>query len=542
MNLKNKSPTKATFLMLIIVLTICPLITQAFSLQLTSTTEYAVYVHTYSTNQGNFTYIEKPIFPIQINNNQIQIGENWTIICPLQATHNYHVYCYGSWVNTSSTAKTDYDIYVYGPKGSIESAHTEAAGLPEHLGTEPNEALFTPQQSGNYSFVIKNDARQSSDAQAATFMIMEALTCDQWTTCSIEGKTGGASSFRTCWAYEFVTNVSTVELYVNVPSTLDMYEARLYLMNTAQSLSINSYPLPVEAGLYGNQSGGVGGYNFEAEGYRGIAYASCEHNGQNMFLTYTSNLAGLKLYHLVLIGEEGSGEVQFMLKSTFENTTLTPITAPKRVYPQNPTQITYNSSENNLESAQLTYTLKNWTDTNRLDMYIDGKTCNTTIPGQNAGALVQYQICAFDVLKNSMNVSGSYVVKEQLTLNITTEKDEVRYNENITVYGIVSSLGNNSNVNLFFDKRTANSTVAITCQLASNGSFVASFQPDSSGLWYVLASCPETSSAFSCQSQILSIDVAEPPIYIKYSLPIIGVLVGAGAVGGVVYFFKFRER
>ncbi|MCW4024044.1 MAG: hypothetical protein NWF01_03300 [Candidatus Bathyarchaeota archaeon] len=542
MYLKTKLPTKAICLTLITVLTICPLIAQAFSMQLTNTTEYNTYVHTYSTTQGNFTYIQKPIFPIQINNTQIQVGENWTIICPLQAAHNYHVYCYGSWVNTSSTAKTDYDIYVYGPQGNLESGHTEAAGLPEHLGTAPNEALFTPQQSGNYSFVIKNDARQSSDAQAATFMIMEALTCDQWHTCSVEGKTGGTSSFRTYWAYELVTNASTVELYVNVPHTLDMYEARLYLMNTAQSLSINSYPLPIEAGLYGNQTGGVGGYNFEAEGYRGVSYASCEHHGQSMFLNYTSNLNGLKLYHLVLIGEEGSGEVQFMLKTTFENTTLTPIATPKRVDPQTPTNIAYNSSTNNLESAQLTYTTNNWTGTHSLNMQVADTTCNATIPGQTAGTLVQYQISAFDVLKNSLNASGSYTVKEQPTVNITIEKDEVSYNENITVQGILSPMDKTSNVSLFFDKGSANSTIAVTCQLSSNGSFVASFQPESSGLWYVLASCPETSSAFSCQSQNLTVEVAEPPIYIKYSIPIIGGLVAAGAVGGVVYFFKFRER
>ncbi len=171
-------------------------------MQLTSTTEYTTYVHNYNTEHGNITYIEKPVFPIPISNNQIPIGENWTIICNLQAGHNYHVYCYGTWVNISSTAKTEYYIYVYKHKGNLESSHTEAAGLPEHLGTATNEALFSPQQSGNYSFVIKNDARQSHGAQAATFMIMETLEFDQWNTCLIECKTGsGASGFRTCWAY-----------------------------------------------------------------------------------------------------------------------------------------------------------------------------------------------------------------------------------------------------------------------------------------------------------------------------------------------------
>jgi hypothetical protein len=36
--------------------------------------------------------------------------------------------------------------------------------------------------------------------------------------------------------------------------------------------------------------------------------------------------------------------------------------------------------------------------------------------------------------------------------------------------------------------------------------------------------------------------VTEPPIYVKYSLFIIAGLVAAFAVGGVVYFLKFREK
>jgi hypothetical protein len=31
----------------------------------------------------------------------------------------------------------------------------------------------------------------------------------------------------------------------------------------------------------------VGGYNLESEEYRGVAYASYEFNGQDMFLKYT---------------------------------------------------------------------------------------------------------------------------------------------------------------------------------------------------------------------------------------------------------------
>ena len=222
---------------------------QAPTVQLTTTSEYTNYVHNFVNAQGNCTYVEKPMFPVQLNNSEIPIGENWTIICPLEAGHNYHIYFYGSYINTSDTgALTDYDVYVYDPIGNLESTHTQSSGLPEHLGTNVNEALFTPTQSGNYSFVINNNPVDSKGAQEATFMIIENLQCNQWYTSYVEGTDGGIATFNTNWAYEFETNSSHVQLYINVPNTLDMYEARLYLMNGVNSTTLDNFPLAWEPG------------------------------------------------------------------------------------------------------------------------------------------------------------------------------------------------------------------------------------------------------------------------------------------------------
>jgi hypothetical protein len=540
MHLKTKPTTKTAATLTLAALMLFPLISTAFSLQLTTTQEYATYVHTYNSPQGNVTYVEKPVFPVQINNTQIQIGKNWTIICPLQQGHSYHVYCYGTWVNMSSAAKTDYDIYVYNPQGNLESSHTEAAGLPEHLGTTTNDALFTPTQSGNYSFVILNDSHDSKGAQAATFMIIENLQCDNWYTSAAEGPNGNLPSLHTCWAYEFVTNASKVALYVNVPDTVDMYEARLYLMNNAQSLSINSFPLPWEQGLYGNTSGVVGGYNFESNSYRGVAYASCEFNGQSMFLNYTTTVSGLKLYQVVFIGEAGAGDIQFMLKSNFTTPILSPMSLPKRVYPDAPTSIAYNSSANNLESAKITYSINNWTDTNTADMAVNGQVCNYTFAGQKAGTLMQYKIFATDVLRNSLNASGNFIVKQQPTLNITVAKDVIRYNENLTVVGLLSPCSSASSVAVRVDN--GNSTRETNCILNNDGSFTCSLKLPSAGTYYIYASSPESNSQFAALSQEIKVTMGEPPLYIKYQLYLIIGLVAAGVAGGLVYFFKFRER
>jgi len=512
-------------------------------LQLMTTYDYTTNVHTYvNSSQGNITYVDKPFFPVTINNSQIQIGQNWTISVPLKANHNYHVYCYGAWVNTSSAAKTDYDIYVYDPQGNLESSHTEAAGFPEHLGTTTDDPFFSPKLSGNYSFVIKNDLRESEGSQQATFMVIENLKTDIWNTALIEGKnSNGLPSFHTSWAFELMSNSSYVELYVKVPNTLDMYEARLYLMNDAKSLSINSYPLPWEPGLYANVSGTkIGDYNFESEGSRGVAYASCEYAGQPMFLNYSSTNKFINLYHLVLIGEEGSGEIQFMLKTQSANQSMTPIVAPKNVFSGNSTEISYSSPSNSLDRATCFYTINNWTTQKITSMLITNCTCSAIIPSQTAGTIVQYKIEAVDSLCNVLNAAGNFTVKMQASLGVSLVAEKIRLGENISVTGILNPISNTSTVKLQVFGLDYNKT--LSCTINPDGSFEASFKPPKSGNYSIVATSPETSVSFGVNGKELSFSVAEPPMYIKYSIQIIGILVALTVCGSLAYFFKLRKR
>jgi hypothetical protein len=540
----RKIPHKNIVATIIIVLTISPIfIAQASSLQLITTQEYNEHVYTYiNSEHGNYTRIDKPIYPILINNSQIQIGENWTITCPLEANHNYHVYCYGTWVDTSSSAKTDYDIYVYDPSGNLESSHTEAAGFPEHLGTTSDDPLFTPKLSGNYSFVIKNDARESQGVQQATFMVIENLECNKWYTSFVEGKDSNSQSrFHTCWSYEFVTNESTVEIYLKIPDTLDMYEARLYLMSGANSPSINDFPLPWEAGLYGNKTGVVGGYNFETKEYRGVSYASCEYMGQDMFLNYTTTATGNKLYHLVLIGEEGSGDVEFLIKTRFEEITLaTVIKAPSKVHPDEAVSLSFQSDGAPLREANLTYTTDDWATTELIKMEVSNQTCNATIPGQATGTKVQYQVDAVDVIENLISTTGSYTVKAQPTLTMTVSHEEVVLGQNITLTGTLIPFDNQSVINVQYFN--SNTTETISCPVDEDGSFTINIQPPDSGTWAILAESPETETLWKTGSPQFLVNVKEPPLYVKYSLHILIALIVSCAVGGVVWFLKFRNK
>jgi hypothetical protein len=537
MQIDIKLPGKILSIILVLITFLLP---GCLALQLTTTYEYTTYVHNYvDSSNGNITYVDKPFFPVMINNSQIQIGENWTIIVPLEANHNYHVYCYGAWVNTSSAAKTDYDIYVFDPQGNLESSHTEAAGFPEHLGTTTNDPFFAPQFSGNYSFVIKNDLRESEGSQQATFMVMENLVTDIWHTVQIEGKSSnGLPSYQTSWAYELMSNASYVELYVKVPNTLDMYEARLYLMNDAKSLSINAYPLPWEPGLYANVTNKMGGYNFESDGSRGVAYASCEYAGQGMLLNYSSTNKFTNLYHLVLIGEEGSGEIQFMLKTHFGNESFLPVVAPKTVFAGNATEITYSSISNSIESATCFYTVNNWSNQSSISMSIINHTCRTIIPSQQAGSIVQYKIEAIDYLNNFLETVGNYTVKMKSNLDFTLSTEKIILGQNITVSGVLSPVTNTSTVKLLIFGANDNQT--LKCTIISDGSFGASFKPPTSGNYSITATSVETQVSFGAYSSEQFFSVAEPPLYVKYSIPLIGVLVALSVCGGLLYFFKFR--
>ena len=507
--------------------------------------EYNVYVHNFTNDSinGNWTFIEKPMFPVYFNESQIPVGSNWTVVCPLVANHTYHVYCYGKWIDYGPDPSTDYDIYVYNPHGELEGYHTESAGLPEHLGTAVNEPFFTPKHSGNYSFVIRNDPRESSSAEQATFMIIEHVKCNEWNEIFIEGKNDSTPVFNTAWAFEFFTESQHVEVWIKVPETLDMYEARLYLManpDAGMGETLSGVPLAWERGLYGDTSGVYGGYNLESQGFRGVAYASCEFYGQDMLINYTSLTKGNFLYHLVLIGEKGAGTVKFLVKTQFGNACLKPVNPPLKVYPDNNVTLTFMSNATYLKNATLYYSTNGWKNFTVLNMQlIDDRTCATTIPAQPAGTTVNYRVEALDMLENLLTYSGNYTVKHDTRLSLNLTRKTVTLGENITLFGFISPAAENLPVILIYT--SANETFQQTVYTLPNGTFTASFKPSNEGKWAVQATFQGNNVLYSNSSSIAEFKVEPPSFLRKYSIHIFAGVGVAVCVAAVIYIKKFRE-
>lgn len=508
--------------------------------------EYQNYVHTYldSPGLGNWTYLEKPMFPVLLNDSQVTIGQNWSAICPLRANHTYHVYCYGAWINSGSEPKTDYDIYVYSPSGELEGYHTESAGLPEHLGTTVDEPFFSPRSSGNYTFILVNDQRESRAAEQATLMIIEKVECNAW----IEHYVGGKDSaslpmFNTSWAYELVTESQRMEVWIKVPETLDMYEARMYLMADPafeRATMLNGVPLAWEPGLYGERYGSYGGYNLESREYRGLAYASCEFYGQDMFLNFTSPNKGKSLYHLVLIGEAGNGTIQFLVKTQFTNACLKPLTAPTRVYPNLDTTIAYVSNTTDLRNATLQYSTDGWANSTRMEMEIsENRTCSAIILGQPAGTTVAYQIEAADVLENALASNGSFTVKDGMAINLTAAQGAITQGENVTVTGLVTPAVASLPVYVHFT--STNESKELLCYTRSDGTFLASFRSNNTGTWEARARFEGNNMLWENVSSSVNIEVLEPSFLAQYSLYIGGGAGAAALIGVIVYWKKFKQ-
>jgi len=468
---------------------------------------------------GNRTYIDKPVYPARINASQIPIGESWTFIYRLKKGLRYHVYFIGDWLGS----KTDYDVYVFNPKGNLDSVHTESAGLPEHLGSTVEDPFFTPALSGDYYFVVLNDPRESRGEDAATLMVIEHLECNRWYERYIRGKVNFTRVYETAWAYEFASESERIEVWIDVPETLDMYEARLYFMaNPSRGVGdiLNGYPLPWEPGLYGetDSSGYYGGYNLEDGGFKHEEVsASCEFLGQNMLINYTSPFNGERvLYHLVLIGENGEGTVRFMIKTDFEPPSVNLQTEISEVQAGHETVITANiSDQDSLKSVLLYYTDDAWASSHSIRMTEASSNIYTgIIPAYPEGSKIEYKVVAVDMVGNTAEASGSYLVKGEATITLDLSRRLIYAGEKVEVTGHMSHGGGKIILNFTSKEKTFMDSV----QVYADGSFHYEYKPDVIGRWTVKAIYRGDEAYFGTVSEEKSFKVEKIPTSLDFTV------------------------
>jgi hypothetical protein len=240
------------------------------------------------------------------------------------------------------------------------------------------------------------------------------------------------------------------------------------------------------------------------------------------------------------MGEVGQGKIEFMVKTTFGGA-LSPLTFPKRVTPMDETVIAYATNTTQLENATLRYTVDNWKNTTNVEMAVSNMTCNATIPQQEAGSLVEYTVQVTDTIKNMLEAAGNFTVKHPAAItDFNATRMTVTLVENITATGTLSAEAAGAPVTVTFI--SVNATDPVECTALGNGTFTASYHPETTGTWTVQATFAGNSTVYGCESTVVMVTVEEPSFLEVYGI-FIGGGVGGGlaAVGAVVYIKKYRE-
>ncbi len=370
---------------------------------------------------GNFTLVNKPVPAVPISSGEIPIGNASTYSYNLQGGRKYHIYLTGEWANPT-THLTDYDIHVYkinGVNPVLTSTHTESAGLPEQVSNDGQGRYYIPNEDGHYWFNVRNDAIESQAAESGTLMVIEHIEGNAWYRRYLKGKVNEEPVPDTTWSYEFVSSSDHIRVYVDVPQSLDMYEARLYLMGNPgadKGELVEGIPIAWEPGLRGEVSTIYGGYNLDQQGYRDEdAMASCERMGEDMVIDFEVPVSGTLLYHLALIAEYGYGTIDFMVQTDFDPPILQLVEAPETVEKQEPTRLVVNiQDELSIAETSFSYSTDGGKSWNTLPLTIEqGGNYSVTVPAVERDTLVEYIFQAEDERGNVGEVTGSYAFVPQ---------------------------------------------------------------------------------------------------------------------------------
>jgi hypothetical protein len=442
-------------------------------------------------NQGNWTYIDKLGLPTPVDN--IGIGENWTYVFNLNKDQLYHVYFYGEWISQIGK-ETDYDIFVYDPNGNLETYHTESAGLIEHLGTTVDNPLFQPLNDGNYSFLLINDPKESTGTENGTLIVVEHLDINKPYNDKLymEGKDPITDNprFYTTWIYEFNSTSKNIEIPVEVPDTLDMYEVRLYLMaNPNLDIGENLLNMPIawEPGLYGdkiyNGYDTIGGMNINFTDYRGNAFDSCEYPGEDMLINFTTTHEGNLLYHLVFIAELGYGNLSFTIKTDVTEPELN-VTIPSDTLTGEETTVTAISSdeESGIDKVTILYSTDNGTNWDSIIMTEYQSYYVAHIPEQTVGTEVLYKVESQDQAGNRAIEEGVYLTKNQSNIHLILSESTINGGDALNLAGSIKPTKENATIVVQYTDPQG-SVSNKTTETDSSGNFSDSYTPNMGGTW-----------------------------------------------------------
>jgi hypothetical protein len=438
---------------------------------------------------GQVTVIGEPVSAVVVSEGLIPVGEAHTYVYNLIKGNSYHIYLSGDWANPTEHA-TDYDLFVYRFVGGVPtliSSHTEAAGLIEQVGNDGLDQFFKPPSTGLYYITVRNDAQESASAEAATLMVIEQIETDSWYEIWMEGKVDEQPVPNTQWSYQFVTSTSRLRVYLEVPDTLDMYEARLYVMGNPESKkgeNLRGTPVAWEPGLRGKISGLYGGFNLDPKGFRHVdAMASCEKNGDDMVIDYETQSKVETLYHLVFIAEYGQGTIDYTVQTDFMSPEIQLIEFPALVTAGESSVFeALIDDEHEIDRIEFLYSIDKsgfWEDAT-VDLIETGMYL-MTIPAINSGSTIEYILKVHDVLGNVAEINGTFFSVDVPVLEFNLSTFEIVGGEDITVVGRFEPA--TENLTLFF-KSTDRVYDYILIPRAS-GEFEKTLKPTSIGNWEI---------------------------------------------------------
>jgi len=467
----------------------------------------------YYAYEGEFINVPRLGWPVMVHENQTLPGDIVTFNYTLEGGHTYHAYLIGEFMNLL-VHETDYDVFLYRESvlgAKFISSHTEAAGYPEQMSNDGKGQYLTPSVSGNYYFTVRNDPLESNSSEAAMLMVVERLEPNTWYPRFLtERGEDGEASYDTGWVYEFTSDAPRLKIEVDVPDTLDMYEARLYVVGHPKKtvgVTINGALAPWWEGLNGTLDGLYGGVNDDPQGFRHLNMSdSCEHMGEDMLIDYSQRLKGEVLYQLVLIPEYGNGTINVMVQTDFQQPRITLLDTVSEVdsWEQVPVRCRIEDSSTQL-SVSLLYSVdsRTWREAPYTS---SGSYYNGTLPGQGPGAVVQYKWVAEDSLGNEAQASSSYKSMMSTSLSISLDKKKVLGGDYLTLSGEMNLP--NAKVQVYY-KLGAATRFEVTTD--KDGLFTHVFSPGALGEWEAYAEYAGDGSYRSSSSKHETFTVQRKP-------------------------------